>query len=88
MKDWYNKANLIITVKGKDVQIMNQEREKLNMENKQFHDTTRVIETAVEAVKILIPELQKKGYQFVTVSEMEEYKGVKLKAGKLYCNFR
>ena len=29
MKDWYNKANLIITVKGKDVQIMNQEREKL-----------------------------------------------------------
>ena len=29
MKAWYNKTNLIITVKGKDVQIMNQEREKL-----------------------------------------------------------
>lgn len=40
-----------------------------------------------EAVKILIPELQKKGYQFVTVSDMAKYKGIKLKAGKLYCNF-
>lgn len=44
--------------------------------------------STLDAVKILIPELQKKGYQFVTVSEMAEYKGVKLKAGKLYCNFR
>ncbi len=34
--------------------LANQEREKLNMENKQFHDTTRVIETAVEAIRILI----------------------------------
>ena len=29
MKDWYNNTNLIIMVKGKDVQMMNQEREKL-----------------------------------------------------------
>ena len=29
MKDWYNKANLIITVKGKDVQIMNERMCKL-----------------------------------------------------------
>ena len=44
--------------------------------------------STLDAVKILIPELQKKGYQFVTVSDMAKYKGVKLKAGKLYCNFR
>ena len=44
--------------------------------------------STLDAVKILAPELQKKGYQFVTVSEMAKYKGVKLKAGKLYCNFR
>ena len=47
-----------------------------------------IYSSTLEAVKILIPELQEKGYQFVTVSEMAEYKGVELKAGKLYCNFR
>ena len=47
-----------------------------------------IYSSTLEAVKILVPELQKKGYQFVTVSEMAKYKGVKLKAGKLYCNFR
>ena len=47
-----------------------------------------IYNSTLDAVKILIPELQKKGYQFVTVSEMAKYKGVNLKPGKLYCNFR
>ena len=41
-----------------------------------------------ETVEILVPELLKKGYQLVTVSEMAKYKGVNLKAGKIYRNFR
>lgn len=36
--------------------LANQEREKAGLENEQFHDTTRVIETAVEAMRILIAE--------------------------------
>lgn len=34
--------------------LANQEREKRGMENTQFHDTTRVIETAICAMKMLI----------------------------------
>ena len=39
---------------------------------------------SVEAAKELIPKLQKKGYQLVTVSELAKYKGKKLKNGKVY----
>ena len=34
-----------------------------------------------------IPKLQKKGYQIVSVSEMAEAKGVKLKKGQPYFEF-
>lgn len=36
--------------------LANQEREKSGMENVQFHDTARVIDTAVEAMRILIKQ--------------------------------
>lgn len=37
-----------------------------------------------DAAKRMIPELQKRGYQLVTVSELAQYKKVKLSAGKSY----
>ena len=36
------------------------------------------------AAEQLIPELVKRGYQLVTVSELATYKGVKLKKGSVY----
>ena len=44
--------------------------------------------TTVDAVPGIIKDLKKKGYEFVTVEEMATLKGVKLKKGKLYYNFR
>lgn len=41
------------------------------------------VDAAIEA----IPKLQKKGYQIVSVSEMAEAKGVKLKKGQPYFEF-
>ena len=41
------------------------------------------VDAAIEA----IPKLQKKGYQIVSVSEMAEAKGVKLKKGQPYYEF-
>lgn len=46
-----------------------------------MHDIHGSTKTA--ALKI-IPELKKRGYQLVTVSELAEYKGVKLKNGEVY----
>lgn len=46
-----------------------------------MHD---IYETSLEASKTIIPELIKRGYQLVTVSEMSEYKDVALKAGQSY----
>lgn len=37
-----------------------------------------------KAVLKIIPELKKQGYQIVTVSELAEYKNIKLKNGKVY----
>ena len=47
-----------------------------------------IYDSTAEAVATLVPELINKGYQLVTVSEMAEYKGVTLKPGKVYLNFR
>lgn len=41
-----------------------------------------------DATEIIVPWLVKQGYQLVTVSELMEYKGVKLKAGKTYTQAR
>lgn len=38
----------------------------------------------VDAVEVLIPELQSRGYQIVTVQELFHYKGVELENGKVY----
>ena len=38
----------------------------------------------VEALKIMLPELEAKGYRFVTISEMSEVFGVTLENGKAY----
>lgn len=44
--------------------------------------------STVEACRVLIPELVKKGYQFVTVSELAYMKGISLDAGSKYYDFR
>jgi len=38
----------------------------------------------IEALKIMLPELEAKGYKFVTISEMSEEFGVTLEKGKAY----
>lgn len=48
-----------------------------------MHD---LYESSLEASKTVIPELIKRGYQLVTVSELSEYKEISLKAGKSYYN--
>lgn len=46
-----------------------------------MHD---IYESSLEASKIVIPELIKRGYQLVTISELSEKREVILQAGKLY----
>lgn len=41
-----------------------------------------------EAALEIIPKLKKKGYQLVTVSELAQYRGYKLKNGTVYNSFR
>jgi peptidoglycan/xylan/chitin deacetylase (PgdA/CDA1 family) len=40
--------------------------------------------TTADAVEVLVPRLQKKGFQLVTVEELFYYKGVDAKGGKVY----
>ncbi len=47
-----------------------------------------IYDSTADAVAKLVPELINKGYQLVTVSEMAKYKGITLKPGKVYLNFR
>lgn len=49
-----------------------------------MHD---VYDETAAAVDILIPQLLQQGYQFVTVSELAEYKGIALNGGQVYKNF-
>ena len=50
-----------------------------------MHD---IHEPTKRAALYIIPELKKKGYQLVTVSELAEYRGYKLKSGSIYHNLR
>lgn len=47
-----------------------------------------IYKSTAEAVKTIVPELVKKGYQLVTISEMAEAKGVKLQSGILYTEIK
>ena len=49
-----------------------------------MHD---IHETSVEAAESVIPQLIKKGYQLVTVSEMAKARGATLKDGTKYFEF-
>lgn len=46
-----------------------------------MHD---VYSASANALNIIIPELQERGYKFVTVSELFYYKGIELEKGKVY----
>ena len=48
-----------------------------------MHDT---YESSADAVKLVIPELIKRGYQLVTISELSEYRGIPLQPGNVYSN--
>lgn len=50
-----------------------------------MHD---IHEPTKRAALYLIPELRKKGYQLVTVSELAKYRGYKLKKGTIYHSLR
>mgnify|MGYP002869361951 CR=1 FL=1 len=50
-----------------------------------MHD---IHEPTKRAALYLIPKLKKKGYQLVTVSELAEYRGYKLKKGTIYHSLR
>lgn len=50
-----------------------------------FHD---IYDSTIDAIEKIVPALQAKGYQLVTVSELAEAKGVKLKNGEVYTDFR
>ena len=45
-----------------------------------------LFETTKDAVTKVLPELYKKGYQVVSVSELAQLKGIKLESGKVYHN--
>ena len=47
-----------------------------------------IYKSTAEAVKTIVPELIKKGYQLVTISEMAEAKGIKLQSGILYTEIK
>ena len=49
-----------------------------------MHD---IYESTVEAVKIMIPILQERGFQIVTVSEMAKQRGITMTNGERYYNF-
>ena len=50
-----------------------------------MHD---IYESTVEACRVLVPELQSQGYEFVTASELAASRGYELKPGVTYFSFK
>lgn len=49
-----------------------------------MHD---IFESSVEAARVVIPELRRRGYQLVTVSDLAKYRDAQLEPHKVYSNF-
>lgn len=65
----------------------------LAVTKEQIHDGAIILmhdiyDTTVDAVPIVIDELRKEGYDFVTVPELAEIRGISLQSGTAYYNFR
>lgn len=65
----------------------------LSTTKEQIHDGAIILihdiyDTSVDAVPVIIDELRKDGYDFVTVSELAKIRGVNLENGTTYYNFR
>lgn len=59
----------------------------------QLHDGAVILmhdiyDTSVDAVPVIIDELRKDGYEFVTIAELARLRHVELKSGTTYYNFR
>lgn len=67
--------------------------EILAVTKEQIHDGAIILmhdiyDTTVDAVSVIIDELRKDGYEFVTVSELAKLRNVNLSNGSIYYNFR
>lgn len=65
----------------------------LSVTKEQIHDGAIILmhdiyDTTVDAVPVIIDELRKDGYEFVTIAELTEQRGVSLQSGVTYYNFR
>ena len=65
----------------------------LAVTKEQVHDGAIILmhdiyDTTVDAVPVVIDELRKEGYDFVTVPELAKIRGVELEPGTTYYNFR
>ena len=65
----------------------------LAVTREQIHDGAVILvhdiyDTTVDAVPVIIDELRKEGYDFVTVPELAKIRGVDLEPGTAYYNFR
>lgn len=65
----------------------------LAVTKEQVHDGAIILmhdiyDTTVDAVPVVIDELRKEGYDFVTVPELAKIRGVDLEPGTAYYNFR
>ena len=65
----------------------------LAVTKEQVHDGAIILmhdiyDTTVDAVPVVIDELRKEGYDFVTVPELAKIRGINLQSGTAYYNFR
>ena len=65
----------------------------LAVTKEQIHDGAIILmhdiyDTTVDAVPLVIDELRKDGYDFVTVPELAKIRGISLQSGTAYYNFR